>query len=95
MEEIKINPLAEIKSVKIQGNSYLLNGTMSVPTADGNREYELIKLWIKAGNEPVPEFTAEEIVGQEAATAEAKAKAERTATMLEGDTYTIDGTEYR
>ena len=34
MEEIKINPLAEIKSVKIQGNGYLLNGTMSVPMAE-------------------------------------------------------------
>ena len=38
MEEIKINPLAEIKSVKVSGNGYLLNGTMSVPVADGNRE---------------------------------------------------------
>ena len=64
MEEIKINPLDEIKSVKIQGNGYLLNGTMSVPMADGNREYELIKLWIAEGNTPEPEFTEAEIVEQ-------------------------------
>ena len=64
MEEIKINPLAEIKSVKVQGNGYLLNGTMSVPMADGNREYELIKLWIAEGNTPEPEYTEAEIVEQ-------------------------------
>ena len=61
MEEIKINPLDEIKSVKIQGNGYLLNGTMSVPKADGNREYELIKLWIAEGNTPEPEYTEAEL----------------------------------
>ena len=64
MEEIKINPLAEIKSVKIQGNGYLLNGTMSVPMADGNREYELIKLWIAEGNTPEPEYTEAELIEQ-------------------------------
>ena len=64
MEEIKINPLAEIKSVKIQGNGYLLNGTMSVPMADGNREYELIKLWIAEGNTPEPEYTEQELIEQ-------------------------------
>ena len=58
------NPLDEIKSVKIQGNGYLLNGTMSVPTADGNREYELIKLWIAEGNTPEPEYTEAEIAEQ-------------------------------
>ena len=41
MEEIKINPLDEIKTVKVAGNGYLLNGTMSVPMADGNREQVL------------------------------------------------------
>lgn len=51
----------EIKTVKIQGQGYLLNGTMSVPKADGNREYELIKLWLAEGNIPEPEFTDEEL----------------------------------
>lgn len=51
----------EIQTVKIQGQGYLLNGTMSVPKADGNREYELIKQWILEGNTPEPEFTEEEL----------------------------------
>ena len=63
MEEIKINPLAEIKSVKIQGNGYLLNGTMSVPKADGNREYEAIKEWLK-DNTPESEYTEVELAEQ-------------------------------
>lgn len=50
-----------IETVKIQGQGYLLNGTMSVPKADGNREYELIKQWIAEGNIPEPEFTEEEL----------------------------------
>lgn len=54
----------EVQTVKIQGQSYLLNGTMSVPKADGNSEYELIKQWISEGNTPEPEFTEEELVTQ-------------------------------
>lgn len=50
-----------IKSVKIQSQGYLLNGTISVPEADGNKEYELIKQWISEGNIPEPEFTEEAI----------------------------------
>ena len=51
----------EIQTVKIQGQGYLLNGTMSVPKADGNTEYELIKQWIAQGNTLEPEFTEEEL----------------------------------
>ena len=51
----------EIQTVKIQGQGYLLNGSMSVPKADGNREYELIKQWLSEGNTPEPEFTEEEL----------------------------------
>ena len=51
----------EIQSVKIQGEGYLLNGIMSVPKADGNKEYELIKQWLAEGNTPEPEFTEEEL----------------------------------
>ena len=51
----------EILKVKIQGQGYLLNGIMSVPKADGNREYELIKQWLTEGNTPEPEFTEEEL----------------------------------
>ena len=52
----------KIKTVKIQGLGYLLNGIMSVPgNADGNREYELIKQWLSEGNTPEPLFTEEEL----------------------------------
>lgn len=54
----------EIQTVKIQGQSYLLNGTMSVPKADGNREYELIKEWLAEGNIPEPEFTEAELLAK-------------------------------
>ena len=54
----------EIKSVKIQGEGYLLNGEMSVPKANGNREYELIKEWLSEGNTPEPEFTEAELAQQ-------------------------------
>ena len=49
----------EIKTVKIQGQGYLVNDTMSVPKADGNKEYELIKQWLAEGSVPEPEFTEE------------------------------------
>ena len=52
----------EVQTVKIQGQGYLLNGTMHVPgNADGNKEYELIKQWLLEGNTPEPEFTEEEL----------------------------------
>lgn len=54
----------EIQTVKIKGEGFLLNGEMSVPKADGNREYELIKEWLK-DNTPEPEFTDEELAQQE------------------------------
>ena len=37
---------------------------MSVPQADGNREYELVKEWLAEGNVPEPEFTEEELAQQ-------------------------------
>lgn len=61
-----MNNLKDIQTVKISGQGYLLNGTMSVPgNAPGNSEYELIKQWLKEGNTPEPEFTDEEIQRQE------------------------------
>ena len=92
---ITINPLAEIKSVKIQGNGYLLNGTMSVPMADGNREYELIKLWISEGNTPEPEFSEEELEAIAEEQTNIAAKEQRAAAMLEGDIYPLAGVDYR
>ena len=51
----------EIKSVKTQGQNYLLNELMIVPKVDGNIEYELIKEWLAEGNTPEPEYTEEEL----------------------------------
>lgn len=49
--------LATVQTVKIQGNGWLLNGTMSVPNADDNRDCQLIKRWLAVeGNIPEPEF---------------------------------------
>ena len=62
-----------IKSVKRQGAGYLLNGTMSVPNADGNLEYELIKKLIAEGNIPEAELTEKELQKK----AEAKAVYDR------------------
>lgn len=56
-----MNELDFIQTVKIQGQGYLLNSTTSVPKADGNRDYELIKQWLEKGNTPIPEFTYEEL----------------------------------
>ena len=64
----------EITSVKIQCEGYLLNGNMSVPKANGNREYELIKEWLAQGNVPEPEFTEEELAQQELEAKIAEAK---------------------
>lgn len=61
-----------ILKVKTQGRGYLLNGTMSVPKADGNKEYELIKQWLSEGNIPEPEFTEEELEAKDKAVAKQK-----------------------
>ena len=79
-----------IETVKIQGSGYLLNGTMYVPMASGNSEYELIKQWIAEGNEPEAEFTEEEILLQE----ELKASSDRKYlgidyTNLEDEVYKV------
>lgn len=41
-----------IETVKTQENSYLVNGTMSVPNDPANRDYQLILDWINEGNLP-------------------------------------------
>jgi len=54
-----------IETVKLQGENYLVNGTLSVPKAEGNRHYKLVQEWIEEGNTPEPEFTEAEIAEQE------------------------------
>ena len=49
-----------IKSVKIQGNGYLVNNEMSVPNDSNNRHYIEIQEWLKT-NTPEPEFTIVEL----------------------------------
>ena len=77
----------EIKTVKIQGQGYLLNETMSVPKADGNREYELIKQWLAEGNIPEEEFTEEELAKQEFHNQILEAKAYLTSTSWIWEKY--------
>jgi len=50
-----------IKTVKENGDSgYLVNSTMNVPKADGNRHYRDIQAWIKDGGTIEPLETIEE-----------------------------------
>ena len=60
-----------ITTIKQQENGYLVNGNMSVPKADGNRDYKEVQEAIVGGTEnyPIaivvePEFTAEELLQQ-------------------------------
>ena len=83
----------EILTVKKQTNGYLLNGNMSVPECDGNREYEMIKVWLAEGNTPEPEFTQEELAVQEQAKLkQAKAQA-LTQIVVEVEDMSFDGNE--
>jgi hypothetical protein len=67
------NKIDYIKSVKIQGESYLVNGSMSVPSSEGNRHYNDVKVWLES-NTPEPEFTVEEIAKQEQDTINSEAR---------------------
>ena len=53
-----------INTIKIQGDGYLVNGTMSVPKADGNKDYEEVKQFIADGGVVEPEFTDAELLDQ-------------------------------
>ena len=83
----------EILTVKIQGQGYLLNGTMSVPMADGNREYELIKQWLAEGNEPEAEFNAEELEAQRLAELKIAKTDALTKIVVDVDGKSFDGNE--
>ena len=83
----------EILTVKIQGAGYLLNGSMSVPKADGNREYELIKQWLAEGNEPEAEFSAEELEAQRLAELKRAKTDALTKIVVDVDGKSFDGNE--
>ena len=67
------NKIDYINTVKIQGEGYLVNDTMSVPKADGNRHMKDVKVWLES-NTPEPEFTVEEIAIQEQDTINSEAR---------------------
>ena len=52
--------MSEIQTVKLvndhngEANGYLVNGSMSVPMAEGNRHYAMVQEWIAEGNTPEP-----------------------------------------
>lgn len=85
------------KSVKEQRDittneltGYLVDG-MTVPLSDGNRHYQEVKDWIKAGNTATPAFTKDDIAiynkkqaRQQAKTARDKALSELTHTFADG-----------
>ena len=55
-----------IETVKVnQEGGYLVNGTMNVPLAEGNRHYQMIQEWIAEGGIVEPYETAEEIQARE------------------------------
>lgn len=76
----------EIKSVKIKGEGYLLNGESFIPKFDGNFEYEAIKEWLK-DNEPEPEYTHDELQQQIQYISDQEASKARDEAMLKGFEY--------
>ena len=57
----------EIIKVKQKENGYLLNDSLSVPNAPGNRHYQMIQEWLAIeGNNLEPEYTPDELVIKEA-----------------------------
>jgi len=55
----------EITKVKQYGEGYLVNDTLSVPNAPGNRHYQAIQTWLQVeGNNLTPEFTPEELAAK-------------------------------
>jgi len=53
-----------IETVKIKGEGYLVNGNLSVPKADGNKDYEAVKKWIDGGGIVGAEFSLGELLSQ-------------------------------
>lgn len=50
----------EIKTVKIQGEGYFVNNKLFVPKSEGNKDYEILKVWLKK-NTPESEFSNEDL----------------------------------
>ena len=74
-----------INTVKIQGEGWLVNGSMSVPNSGGNSDYHEVQEWIAEGNTPEPEYTDVEI----AANAQREINQENLAYLASTDWYVI------
>ena len=77
------NTTAWITSCKTTGDSYLVNGNMSVPNDPANRHCADVLAWIALGNVPAPQFTDAEI----AANAQAETNATSQAYLASTDWY--------
>ena len=77
------NNTAWITSCKTTGDSYLVNGNMSVPNDPANRHCADVIQWIAEGNTPAPEFTDLEI----AANTQAETNATSQAYLASTDWY--------
>ena len=51
-----------IETVKDLENSYLVNGSTTVPKDSSNSDYKKVQDWIAEGNTPDPEFTPAELL---------------------------------
>ncbi len=79
----------EINTVKIQGNGYIVNNSMSVPENYSGWMRDAIDEWLKV-NTPEPEFTAEELIAlaaQEAKIAKDLALSNLTITTSNGNVF--------
>lgn len=52
----------KIKTVKIQGAGYLVNGVIFVPNDTGNRDFRAIEVWKKSGGVIEAELSLQELV---------------------------------
>ena len=74
-EPNNIDWIISVKEQQFEGKvtGYLVNDSLSVPKAEGNRHYADIKVWLES-NTPEPMFTDEEIAEQKAEQAKAEAQ---------------------
>lgn len=76
---------------RLQQNSVIrLEDGAYIPFADGNRDYEDYKQWVKDGGVPDPEFTVEELALQALAEVERLKDEAKKA----GKGYTLNATKY-
>lgn len=65
--------VAYITSVKMIGDNYYVNSSMTVPPVEGNSHYQDIKIWLSLGNVPEPQYNDKELEAIRIAKIKAKA----------------------